>query len=95
MNEDSKQHGGASLPESHGSQISDTDRLNYLMQFFRVDDCGDEDVCPGVIVDQDAVSAAFDMGAISDERVTLMDGWLAPDMRRVIDKALRFHSANK
>lgn len=85
---------GSTLAPTPGSQLTDTDRLEYLMRFFRVDDAGDEDVCPGVFVDTDAVSEAFDCGAIADERVSLLDGWQNPDMRRVIDKAIAFNAAN-
>ena len=73
---------------------TDTERLEFLMQFFEVADCGDEDVCPGMIVSADDVSKAFDYGPLSDETVTLMDGWINPDMRRVIDKAMD-HAANQ
>ena len=68
--------------------MTDTERLEFLTRFFRVDDTGDEDVCPGLIVDTDAVSEAFDFGPLADETVTLMGGWQFPDMRRVIDKAM-------
>ena len=74
--------------------MTDTERLEFLMRFFRVEDTGDEDVCPGMIVDTDAVSAAFDFGPLADETVTLMGGWHNPDMRRAIDKAIA-HAANK
>lgn len=73
-----------------GSRISDTQRLEFLMQFFRVEDTGDEDVCPGMIVDEDAVSNAFDYGPLAGEVLTLVDGWENPDMRRVIDKAIAY-----
>ena len=69
---------------------SDTDRLNFLMRFFRVGDTGDEDVCPGMIVDTDAVSEAFDHGPLADETVSLFGGWHNPDMRRAIDKAITY-----
>jgi len=73
--------------------MTDTERLEFLMRFFRVDDIGDEHVCPGMIVDTYAVSAAFDFGPLADETVTLMGGWNNPDMRRAIDKAMA-HAAN-
>ena len=73
--------------------MTDTQRLEFLMRFFRVEDTGDESVCPGMVVDTDAVSEAFDFGPLADETVTLMDGWHDPDMRRAIDKAIA-HAAN-
>ena len=73
--------------------MTDTERLEFLMRFFRVEDTGDEDVCPGMVVDPDAVSEAFDCGPLADETVTLMGGWHNPDMRRAIDKAMA-HAAN-
>jgi hypothetical protein len=72
--------------------MTDTDRLEYLMQFFDVTDCGDEYVCPGMTVDVDAVSDAFDCGPLSGEVITLMEGWINHDMRRAIDKAIEFHA---
>jgi hypothetical protein len=68
--------------------MSDTQRLEFLMRFFEVADTGDESVYPGVVVDTDAVSKAFDYGPVADEVLTLMGGWENPDMRRVIDKAI-------
>ena len=67
---------------------ADTERLEFLVRFFRVEDTGDDCVCPGMVVDTDAVSEAFDGGPIADEVVSIMDGWQNPDMRRVIDKAI-------
>jgi len=72
---------------------TDTDRLEFLMRFFRVFDTGDESVCPGMLVDVDAVSDAFDFGPLADEKVSLMDEWVNPDMRRAIDKAMAFAAA--
>lgn len=73
---------------------AESQRLEFLMQFFGVEDVGDESVCPGVVVDTDAVGDAFNCGALVDERVTLMDGWQNPDMRRVIDKAIAYAEKN-
>ena len=69
--------------------MNDTERLEFLMRFFRVEDVGDDDVCPGMIVDADAVSNAFDCGPLADETVTSW-GWHNPDMRRAIDKAMAY-----
>jgi len=77
------------------TNMTDTQRLEFLMRFFRVDDCGDETVCPGMIVDTDAVSEAFDFGPLANETVTLMGGWQNPDMRRAIDAAIAWHERNK
>ena len=70
--------------------MSDTERLEFVMQFFRVEDVGDADVCPGMVVDIDDVSAAFDCGPLADETVTICGGWQNPDMRRAIDKAMAY-----
>jgi hypothetical protein len=69
---------------------TDTDRLDFLLQFFSVQDTGDEDVCPGMIVDTDAVSDAFDYGQLANESIGLMCGWINNDMRRVIDNAIEW-----
>lgn len=71
----------------------DTNRLNFLMRFFRVEDVGDDSYCAGMVVDIDAVSDAFDRGQLGDEVVTLTGGWVNPDMRRAIDKAMAFAEA--
>ena len=70
------------------SEITDTERLEFLMKFFTVDDIGDEHVFPGVVVDADEVSDAFSY-AVEGEVVTMLYGWQNPDMRRVIDKAIK------
>jgi len=68
--------------------ITDTDRLEFLMRFFTVDDVGDDSICPGMVVYADSVSEAFDFGPLADEEVTSLGGWRNPNMRRVIDKAI-------
>ena len=75
------------------SVIDDTARLEFLMQFMAVVDTGDEDVCPGIYWDCDSAVEAFDTGALVNERVTCLEGWINPDMRRVIDAAIRFRDA--
>jgi len=74
--------------ERQNETTTDTARLDWLCQFFRVEDVGDECVCPGMTVNEDAVSRAFDYGALRNERITLTDGWINPDMRRAIDAAI-------
>lgn len=71
---------------------ADSRRLEWLLRFLTVDDVGDESVCPGVIVDTDAMSDAFDSGALADESVCMMGGWVSPDMRRAIDKAMAWQA---
>ena len=68
--------------------ITDTERLDFLMQFFSVEDFGDDSYAPGVVVDTDAVSEAFDGPPCAGEVVHISDGWQNPDMRRVIDRAI-------
>lgn len=72
----------------------DTERLDFLMQFFEVSDVGDESLCVGVVVDTDAVGEAFDFGALKDEQWSPFSGWKNPDMRRAIDKAIQFQKQN-
>ena len=71
---------------------TDTERLEFLMRFFEVADTGDDTVCPGMVVDTDAVSEAFDYGALADELVPALGFgvWDSQDMRRAIDKAMEF-----
>lgn len=76
------------MPESERSgALDDTKRLEFLMRFLTVGDDGDESVCPGVQVESDDMKSALDLGCVG-EKYCLVDGWVNPDMRRVIDKAM-------
>jgi hypothetical protein len=75
--------------------VNDTERLEFLMQFFTVDDIGCEEACPGVIVDTCKADDMFNCGALAGETVTYYGGWENPDMRRVIDKAIEFRNTGK
>jgi hypothetical protein len=88
FNEDEMTETIASLKRKLAEARLDSERLTWLARFFRVDDVGDDAMCPGMIVDTDAVSEAFDYGPLENEILTGMDGWIHPDMRRVIDKAM-------
>lgn len=83
---------GSGLSVASGSRFSDTDRLNFLLRHFRVDDCGDEDFCPGIVISSEALEddlfKGFCDGVDRDAITCLQD-----DVRNVIDRAMA-HCAN-
>ena len=71
------------------NEITDTERLEFMMQFFRIDDLEGDDCPPSMVVLTDDLRRAFDYGPLVDEECSLASGgWKNPDMRRVIDKAM-------
>lgn len=76
--------------------MSDTDRLNFLLRFLRIDDIGDEDFFPGVIVDQEKMEDGVGFGPPDAEgrRMSNVRGSL-DDLRDVIDRAIASHSGPK
>jgi hypothetical protein len=74
--------------------MTDTDRLDFLLQFLSVDDVGDETACCGVIVNHEDLEAKLGFGPMIDGRAEALATW-REDLRSVIDKAIAAHSANK
>jgi hypothetical protein len=75
------------------SQFSDTDRLNYLLQFIRIDDVGDEEYCKGIVVDHESLEEKVGLGPEGSDRImrgTIRD-W-NDDLRDVIDRAMVAHN---
>ncbi len=73
--------------------FTDTDRLNYLLQFIRIDDVGDEECCKGIVVDSESMEEKVGLGPMGDD-------WRMPgtiqdwddDLRDVIDRAMVAHN---
>ena len=75
------------------SAFTDTDRLDYLLQFIRIDDVGDEEYCKGIVVDSEKLEEKVGLGPENSDRImrgTIHD-W-DDDLRDVIDRAMVAHS---
>ena len=74
---------------------ADTKRLEFLLQFFGIEDVGDEDFCPGLALDYDALMEKVGYGP-PDEKERRWSNVLSrdDDLRDVIDRALQSHSEN-
>lgn len=66
----------------------DTERLDYLLQFLRIEDVGDDSVVPGVILEEDEIIKSLDRGAILERENLLKDGFNSADMRKIIDQSI-------
>lgn len=73
------------------SALTDTDRLNYLLQFICVDDVGDEEYCKGIVVSGERLEEEVGFGPMVNGRMepTVKD-W-GDDLRDVIDRAIIAH----
>ncbi len=75
------------------SQFSDTDRLNYLLQFVAIDDVGDEEYCKGIVVSYEEMEEKVGLGP--PDETGRMEGTIREwndDLRDVIDRAMVLHS---
>jgi hypothetical protein len=73
--------------------FTDTDRLNYLLQFIRIDDVGDEEYCMGIVVDHESLEEKVGLGPEGSDRI--MRGTIQTwndDLRDVIDRAMVAHN---
>ena len=74
----------AQLMEAAAGSRSDTERLEFLLRFLSVEDVGDEDFIPGVVVNPDALEEAIGVSGVLDWK---------EDLRTIIDRAIN-HSEN-
>lgn len=76
-------------------EITDTERLEFLMQFFTVweeyDPLSHSPRSPKVRPVIAQINKAFNEGAVDSELFDQLHRWINPDMRRVIDKAIRYN----
>ncbi len=59
--------------------MNDTERLDFILKYFRIDDVGDEDYCPGVCIREEALADVLSIGVKLD--------W-DDNLRDVIDRAI-------
>ena len=57
---------------------TDTERLDFLLRWFSVEDVGDEEFAPGVVIHQEQL----------EDRLTGVLTEVTDDLRTVLDKAL-------
>lgn len=76
--------------------MSDTERLNFLLRFVRIDDVGDEHFFPNVIVDQEKMEEAIGFGPPNAAgRMMSNVHSLHDDIRDVIDRAIASHRGSR
>ena len=72
--------------------MDDTDRLDFLLKFIKVDDIGDDLPCPGIVVNHESMEDSLSWGVANSnhQRPSLVQTWDA-NPRTVIDKAIEAH----
>lgn len=66
---------------------SDKERMDWLEQFFSVEDVGDDYFCPGVVVDTDRIQEALSFGPAKDGKSPAIQK-LGNTLRQCIDAAI-------
>jgi hypothetical protein len=74
------------------SKFTDTDRLNYLLQFIRVDDVGDEEYCKGIVVNGDSLEEKVGYGPMVNGRMEGTVKEWEDGLRDVIDRSMVAHN---
>ncbi len=64
--------------------LEESHRLSFLLQFITVEDVGDDQFCPGVVVQQESMEDALTFGQGNKVMVSTDD-----DLRDVIDRAMK------
>ena len=67
-------------------KITDTERLNFLLQYFCIDDIGDEDSFPGVCINSEALENILTWSP--EYNSVNVETW-DDDLRDVIDRAIQ------
>jgi hypothetical protein len=65
----------------------DTSRLDYLLQFLKVENVGDTDFCPGVVIQTDDMIYSLNTGVIKEIHSIMKEGIKSVNMRRIIDQS--------
>jgi len=71
--------------------ITDTDRLNYLLQFISVDDVGDEEYVMGVVVETESLEEQLTFGPLVGGKMLPNVKTWTDSIRDVIDRAILAH----
>lgn len=66
--------------------LTDTDRLNFLLTYFCIDDVGDEHYCPGVVIRSEALEDVLTWGRETGTRLNQCD---TDNFRTIIDRSIR------
>ena len=74
--------------------LTDTDRLNFLLKYFRVDYVGDEEYIPGIVVIknedlEDVLTWGRPIGAVRRNQCD------TDDLRHIIDMSIRKNKDNE
>ena len=73
------------------SMMTDTERLNFILNYFVTDDIGDETYVPGVCIDHERLEEDLTWGVEENgQRQSHYKNW-DEDLRSIIDKAIESH----
>jgi len=71
--------------------MTDTDRLNFILDHFMLDDIGDDRFCPGVIIDNENLEDRLTFGSYKNGKAKLLISSVNDDLRVIIDEAIKEH----
>lgn len=71
--------------------MTDTERLNFILEHFELDDIGDDRFCPGVIIDSENLEERLSFGKFKNGRAKSLISSFDDDLRTIIDKAIKEH----
>lgn len=77
--------------------MNDTDRLNFILKYFTIDDIGDEEAVPGICINHEGLEDDLTWGVPHGELNTRKSHFQGPDywkndIRDIIDKAIESHN---
>ena len=90
MSEDPRLFPDTELNVSVTSEITDTDRLNYLLEFFCVDDIGDKICTPGISINFESLEEKLSFGPCESGECQILCSF-GDQLRTVIDKSIFAH----
>jgi len=71
--------------------MTDTDRLEFLLEHFMLDDVGDDHFCPGVIIDNESLEDRLTFGVYKNGEAKSLISSINEDFRVIIDNAIKAH----
>jgi hypothetical protein len=75
--------------------FSDTERLDYLLSFIRIDDVGDEQSCLGIVVNDERLETALGFGPENSDHILTPNIHSYDDnLRDVIDRSIAAHEGS-
>ena len=73
------------------NNMTDTERLNFLLKYFSIEDVGDEIFVPGVYIECESLEEDLTWGVEQNGRRESHFRTDSDDMRDIIDRAIKSH----